>query len=745
MRKMISVLERFLFVFLLLLPVDLFAEPEGGKTLISGETEIGGRAFLNGGPSERDRGKFEEYRDIPPGLFLEKFLFRLEQEEKGYIVELQAQDAGEKDQNFLLRATKLGRYAFEFEWNQIPHHFSNTARTPYVQTAPGVYELPNSLQTQLQGASAAARPGILQGYLSALPDAPLGTRWDIARFLYRSTQMPNVDLQIEYTVTRKQGTRPIGTTFAFTNQVELPEPIDQKIDDVRLSVDLVKENWQLQFSYNLSVFHNDVNVLIWDNPLRDSDSATAPARGLIDLPPSNVAHTLGLSGGADLPMRGRLTAALSYSWRFQDDPFVPHTINLAISDPGLALPADSLNGEVQVQTASLRYVGHPLETLSTNASYRLYNLVNNTPEYTFPAQVTGDSTLVNEPVTSSSFGYMKQNGHLGFGWQAREALSVGLGYDWERWDRNEHHREAPRSDEHTPKLTFDYRAMEAVLLRLSYAPSWRRIDTYNPFAHLAHTVGDEVGPDATQGQHILLRKYDEADRNRQRFDFLAQTNPTEAITFTPTFSWRNDHYTDSAFGLQNDRNWAAGFDFSWNPTERVVFFLGYMREEINARQTSRYREPPLQLDNPTYDWVSDNEDTVNTLSANADLVLVPQKLDLLLAWSYSKAVARMHAFNPIAPSGGTPTQNAAATAADFPNITERLGQLEATLRYHIQRALQVKFRYLMEVFNISDFRTDEVAPFMGGVEAGSGTSIYLGAQIRDYAAHLVAVSLDYQF
>jgi MtrB/PioB family decaheme-associated outer membrane protein len=643
----------------------------------------------------------------------------------------------------------LGFYDFEFEWDQIPHVFSRTGRSPYTESSRGVFELPDSIQSALQGAAAASRPGILQNFLATQSrDIDLETRWDIARFLFKLTPTPEWDLRAEYTRTRKEGSRPIGTTFVFTNQVELPEPIEQTVHDFRATAELARERWQLQFSYNFSLFKNDVDVLVWDNPLRATDDATlGSARGRLDLAPDNVAHTLSLTGGVNLPWwQSRLTGTISYGLRFQDDKFIPQTINSAISHPGLALPADSLDGEVHITLLNLRFTSRPFRDVSVGARYRLYDFNDRTRNLTFPARVRTDTNLLTESFTSSRFSYTKQNAGADVGWRILAPLSLKLSYDWERWDRDEVHREAPVTNEHTPKLSLDYTPLDWLLLRASYAHSWRRISDYNPFAHLAHTVGsEEAEVEAPQAQSTLLRKYDEADRDRDRVDFLAQLSLLDTLTLTPTVGFKKDNYKNSFLGLQDDDSWSAGIDLSWSPMERVSFFGSYMHEEFFARQRSRYREPPAQLENPTYDWVAKNDDFVDTFGVGLDATLIPKKLDFRLTWNYSRARAKMRAFNPVTPTGGTAAQNASATAVDFPKIKDSLHQLETSLRYWVNKHWFARLRYTFEKFNITDFRTDNIQPFMGTVEAGSGTSIYLGAQIRDYTAHIVAFTLGYRF
>ena len=140
-----------------------------------------------------------------------------------------------------------------------------------------------------------------------------------------------------------------------------------------------------------------------------------------------------------------------------------------------------------------------------------------------------------------------------------------------------------------------------------------------------------------------------------------------------------------------------------------------------------------------------NEDAVDTFGVGIDAALIPTKLDFRLAWNYSRATGKMRASNPVTPTGGTAAQNTSATAVNFPTIKDSLHQLEASLRYRITSAWFARLRYVFEKFDITDFRTDDVQPFMGDVDASTGTSIYLGAQTRDYTAQIVTLSLGYRF
>jgi hypothetical protein len=47
--------------------------------------------------------------------------------DESYLHEFQATKAGRDDQNFLLRSSKVGVFAVEFEWDQIPHTYSTAS------------------------------------------------------------------------------------------------------------------------------------------------------------------------------------------------------------------------------------------------------------------------------------------------------------------------------------------------------------------------------------------------------------------------------------------------------------------------------------------------------------------------------------------------------------------------------------------------------------------------------------------
>src|SRR3972149_6012923 len=81
--------------------------PAGGFSL-EGDIELGGRFFIDE-PSKSRKAKLEEYRDLTPGMLLERLDLRLFRPDESYSLEFGGSKWGYDDQEFSLRAGRIGR------------------------------------------------------------------------------------------------------------------------------------------------------------------------------------------------------------------------------------------------------------------------------------------------------------------------------------------------------------------------------------------------------------------------------------------------------------------------------------------------------------------------------------------------------------------------------------------------------------------------------------------------------------
>ena len=720
------------------------AYPAGAQTQlygfnVEGELTLGGRIYIERPPPE-ERSMFEQYRDLPEAPF-GAFRFRFFRPDESYSLEFGGFNIWQEDQSYFLSTGRLGLWSFDFEWDQIPHTLSTDARSLYTETSAGVLSLPTP------------RPSLPSHNLAPFRD--VRTEWDVARFSVTVTPTLDLDLKAEYTLTQKDGNRPLSMAFGSpgNNFAEFVQPIDQTIHDFRLRASYAGQGWQLQGSYALSIFQNGLDSLTAANPcfgLRaalpagcGNDANGAPATGRLSVAPNNMAHTIALAGAVTLPMRTRVSANLSYSLRMQDDSFLPHTNNPALaSDPSLALPSSNLDGIVQTVLFNLNAVSRPLPALTLTAKYRLYDLIDDSDELVFPGHVINDRSIVNEPRVNGQWGYLKQNADLDGRWRFGEPVALTVGGAWERWDRDEH-REVSTTNEYFGKVALDVTPVDWFLGRLTWIPSFRRISDYNPQAHLQHSVVEEDPSDlAGQGQSPLLRKFDEADRDRQRIDLMLQFTPLDTLTISPIGGYRYDDYIDSSLGLQSVETWTAGLDIGWSPREWLSFSIGYEYESLESRQQSRSREQTgtTVFDFTDFTWTSKNVDRIQTVYAGIRTTLIPKVLDWTVDLAYSSANGQVNTSNPTTPTSGTLAQRTNATAKPFPAADDSLIRLGTAIRYAFAKRWTATVAYAFEKFDGTDFKTDGLNPFVPG-----NTSIWLGSDARDYTAQYVTLGLSYRF
>src|SRR5690242_8745343 len=99
--------------------------------------------------------KYNEYRDIRNGFFIRRLRVEIEDflGSKNY-VGLQSRNSIYKDQSYLATFGRWGKYKVQFRYDEIPHTFTNTARTLFTTTAPGVYTISPLVRSSLQASQA---------------------------------------------------------------------------------------------------------------------------------------------------------------------------------------------------------------------------------------------------------------------------------------------------------------------------------------------------------------------------------------------------------------------------------------------------------------------------------------------------------------------------------------------------------------------------------------------------------------
>lgn len=728
-----------------------FAAPAGAD-VVDAELRLGGRTISG----DTHSSKFEEYRDLEPGLFGGASFLITDPNDVTFLWG-DFENVGYDDQRYALEAGQWGRFRLFGEYSELPHVFSNDARTLYSYSGSNLLLLDDALQSSIEAAVGnAAKSALLEAGLADADGIPL-------EYQLRTTRVglifdPREDLEFEtaYRSLDRSGRKPFSLGFGspggtFTN---FASPVDERTDEVSADLRFGRGPWNLEVGYLGSFFGNDLNQVTVDNPLRLTDSATAgPGQGRISLAPDNSMNNFRATGAYELPFEfpARVATTLSYGLREQDDDFLPHTINSLLSgDPSLVLPRDGLDGKVQTYLANVLLSARPVPALDLRARYRFYDFHNDTPVIDFPGHVVNDQSLSVEERRNVPNDYERQQASFDAAYRFSRAVTVRGGPFWDRWSRSRD-REVSKLDEYGAKLSTDLRPTKRVLVRADYLLGVRKGSEYNPYDFLAATLDPAEVPDAiTTGQLAQLRKFDEADRTRNEVKLLTQLMPREDLDLNFSAGWAHYDYPHSNFGVSDDKRWNLGAEIGYQPVDWFSMSTWYSFEHLSLQQKSRWRPVSgvVVTSDPLDDWNSESTDLIHTLGVNLDFVIVPEKLDLSFLYTFERGNGQTHA-NGAAGQAGAGADG--GNGVNYPDIEDRLQLFSTILRYHVDEHLTLEGMYAFEKLSLSDYRVDGLNPFMPGSNVnGSGVvspslDVFLGDRWGDYKAHIFALSAIYRF
>ncbi len=714
---------------------------------LTGEIEAGGQVVGHSGNS----ATFDEYRDLDSMPTIPNLYLLGEDKQKTRFMELGGVNLNRNDAYYFMNYGRYNYYKFFFEFDRIPHTIANNAQTIYSETSKGVFSIPSPQDTTLATAlTTTNRAGIISAVDALLQPTKLGFQTDAARFGGNWLVTPEIELGLSYSFTNRQGRTPLGTVIGSPggNVVELAIPRDEQYHEIKAGAEYVRDRYQVRLNYTFSAFENDVKAIEWENPCGAGAGSGCPNQsgiGRYSTMPDNQAHTWSLAAGYSLPWwNTRLTAAGSYAFWRQDEEFLPYT-SLAGAGNTTDAGQRSPDAKMDVGMLNLGLSTRPVRDVNLRFKYRLYDLENDTEEHTFTNVLAGSSdvTPVGASVhTSEPLDFRKQNASADASWRVLRPLTLRVGYEWERWDRD--HREVGQSNEHIVKAGADIQPLPWVLGRFTYA-------------HGVRTIGGDYTPLGGNADSLpQFRKFDESDRTRDKGDVLVQVSPLDTLTLSGTFFIQNDGYWNTDFGVWHSQAWGYSGDISWAPTERLGLFAGYARDYYRSKQQNCFISitpvggvipPPADalpgsVCGATNIFEVRPRDTLDAVNVGANYTVIPAKLDLSAGYRFAFGKSRYQL-------GSVPGGAAASEPGDVPDVKNQFHVFNIVARYFLTPNWVLKLGYQYERYDENDFTTDDVPSALANLTGATATadvrSILLGAQHPDYEAHIVALSVGFRF
>ena len=100
------------------------------------------------------------------------------------------------------------------------------------------------------------------------------------------------------------------------------------------------------------------------------------------------------------------------------------------------------------------------------------------------------------------------------------------------------------------------------------------------------------------GEQTALRHFDIANRDRTRSSLILTVTPVAALGFNASLATGHDDYSESYFGLRDNKNDSYSLGFDLVPHDTITFGVEYVHEKYTAVQWSRTSNP---LPSPSFD------------------------------------------------------------------------------------------------------------------------------------------------
>ncbi len=697
--------------------------------------------------------KFEEFGRIREGFTVRRFRIASNPSGSPDFFRVIGRGAGEIDQQYFVDVGRYGTFRTTFQYDGMPHLFSEGARTLYTG-GNGVITVPDSVRTTLQNTPDASIPAVVQGLYDTAPSIRIQTKRHTTSFDQTVQLTKDWSLRFNWMRIQRNGAAPlgigsyerIGTSSGDTFRVhslEVPNEVDFVTDQVTFGTSFLRRNWGISFDYIYSNFKNGNPSLTFDNVFRITDlQATSSgnfdrqkfARGIFANAPGNSSQSFAISAFVDLPYNTRAAAALGWSFGRQDEQFVPYTLNSAIVTgvpAGLnitsasSLPKQNLDGQVDVFTQEYVIASSPWKAWSFNARFRRYDNQVKTEEILFPGYAGyGESywrsNISGVLIANDQKSFNKSNVITEAAWDINKAFRVKFEYEWEGWER--HHRQAERTNEHSFSTQVTFKPVSQFTNRVSYKYSDKKPENY--YSGLLEYSG--------------LRMFDQAGRKRNDFDWQWQWAIQPKVGLSGTVGYLDDDYDENFFGLVKYTQWYGTVDLMYMPKDNMTVYATYSHEKYkNSLKTiAKSGSPTWSLNNA---WNRDERDILDNFGVGVTTYAMKDKLLLDLNYVYSNANTRTTTVNPGVPNANTVLS---ATAHPFPDVKSRLQEFDSDVSYQFGTNWGLGVRYKYQPYTLDDFALNSLSPYpINDLPAGQDGRrfLLLDSRYSSHKAHLFTV------
>jgi hypothetical protein len=265
-----------------------------------------------------------------------------------------------------------------------------------------------------------------------------------------------------------------------------------------------------------------------------------------------------------------------------------------------------------------------------------------------------------------------------------------------------------------------------------------------------------------------LRRFDLANRNRQKADLQFEFAASKYLTISPNFGMRWDDYPESTLnqlGVRSNHSWNAGVEIGAAISPRLKLMASYNYEDTRLRIAGGNGAAagcPADLTNVfnpvECSWSSAVHQRYHTLTAAANIKVIPEKLDLRLEAVYSRSAEGSRLTPCAAGVGCNGLQGLDPAQENFGQMSTSVSsfrKFNATAKYYVDPDfvrqmgwngdIVIKAKYTWVQNSASGYAYSNMTPYQPTADSqleGGGRSLFLAGYNPNYSTHVAAVSVQ---
>lgn len=730
-------------------------------------TLIGGGQYVND-LDARGKARFNEFREVPKGAFLEFGQFTWSGKDSNLHLAFTAIDVAQKDQGYLLYLADPTRFRFKASFDQFLRQYSTGSKTLWSGAGTGRLTLDSAFRQRAEDLAGAptnpfASPE-LKTYIEAAlaganpfdigtdrKDLKSGLEFDLGKSVKASLtgryELRGGTRPLGFgTYIRRQalaGTPGTGAGFFWRESVEargseLVEPLDYKTTEMGATLTWAKKGHSLSGGWFGSRFRNDITALYFDNPFeattgRASASIFDPKadqetgapngnnnfRGLYDrsntsLAPNNDYSRVFGNASFKLGEKTRLTAVVARASMKQNDAFLPYAENdqVVFSQLGqpvvyaknAALPRASLDGKMETTQADFKLTARPADALSLRAGYRYYKLDDQRLQIVFPGYSSSGDSFFRAGIGQKD---AAGNRYLfnEVGGYDRQRVNAGAAYKFGSWSL----------DGEYSGTTWKYEARQVEKTRDDSFKGTLRVSTAtaNASVYARTAKRDFEGAYSVGLEASGVRAYDVWKRDRTEFGADADLTIGENVTLAAGGNYYKDTYPGAVanftygYGLQDTSNGSVFAGLTYAKAERELsLWAGYEQYDWNSLQVTKSSQGADYA--PQNRWTRESSDDLYWIGVEGR-TSVGKKGRLRGDVNYQKFLGDWITTNLAV------NDTNSGQAYPFPESSDSTLTARISFSWEFNEKATFEVRYLVEPYKLDDFTIDSMRPYMQGV------------------------------